>query len=300
MTKVLLMYSTHTATEAHLTRLGTMGCEASVAESEEDAIRKAASAEVIFGHRYLRQCLPHAPSLRWVQTTAGGVDRLPLRELAEKEVVLARSVCMVGTIARHAHTMAWTLTRGLAEFFNRQKAGQWKPEIDWLPAPRRAMILGAGAIGQEISRLLSHDEIEVTMVNRSVPDWRSRLPEMDWIFLALPATPETKNIFDRAAFASLKPTATFVLAGRAETLDFNALCDALHTGALGGAAIDLLPDAWQNPVHPVWRTPRLLITPHVAAHSAERPFLLEREAEEQMLRYKAGQPLANTVHLATP
>lgn len=300
MTSLLLMYSTHVPSEAHLARLRAMDCHVRVASSEEEAIQGAATAEVIFGHRYLRQCLPHAPHLRWVQSTAGGMDRMPLRELAEKKVVLARSVCMAGTIARHAHSMAWALTRGLTKFFSLQQIGQWEPEQTWLPSPRKAVVLGAGAIGQEIARLLSQDGIDVILVNRSVRDWKERLPETDWLFVALPATPETKNIVDHAVLDTLKPTALVILPGRSETIDLTSLCEKLHAGTLGGAAIDLLPADWQITNHPVWHTPRLLITPHVAAHCAERPHLLEREAEEQMLRYKAGRPLAHTVHLPSP
>jgi phosphoglycerate dehydrogenase-like enzyme len=300
MTQLLLMYSTHAPTPGHLARLEAMGCEVRVAASEDDAIRQAATAEVIFGHRYLRQCLPHAPHLRWVQSTAGGVDRLPLRELAARNVLLTRSVCMAGVIARHALTTAWALTRGLPEFFARQQAGQWQTDLRWLPLPQRAMVLGAGAIGQEISRLAKADGLDVAVINRSVPDWRDRLPDIDWLFLALPATPETEAILDRAVLAALKPTALIILAGRAETVDFAALCDALQAGKLGGAAVDLLPKNRRVAGDSVWHTPRLLITPHVAAHSAERPSLVEREAEEQLLRYQSGQPLAHTAALPNP
>lgn len=289
------MYSTHRPSPGHLARLAAAGCSVGVADSEESAVRLAADAEVVFGHRYLRQILPHAPRLRWVQSTAGGVDSLPVRELHERGIWLSRSVCLSRTIARHAHTLAWAVTRGLGDFFQRSRG--WEPRHDWLPLPRRAMVIGTGTIGREILRLVAADGVEVMGVNRSTPAWRSALPETDWVFLALPANAETTGFFDRAALAALPAKACVILAGRAETLDFPALCEALAADRLGAAAVDVLPAGWQEPTHPVWGTPRLWITPHVAAHAAERGAWLEREAEDQLTRYRRGE---EPEHLVRP
>lgn len=289
--KVLLMYSTHVPSHEHVERLQSLGCEVCIAGSEEDALRKSSTAEIVFGHRYLRQCLPGAGSLRWVHSTAGGVDHLPVRELADREIFLSRSVCMAGVVARHAHTLAWSLSRGLSHFAAAQSERRWAPAHDWLPLPQKAMVLGLGPIGREIVRLTERDGIAVTGVNRSVKNWRSLLPEMDWIFIAVPGSAETEKLLDRGCLASLKSSAVVVLAGRPETVDLDSLCEALRTGKLGGAALDVLPEDWKAPRHPVWRIPRLILTPHVAAHSAERPPLLEREAEDQMRQYlDRGRP----------
>lgn len=289
--KLLLMYSTHAPSLQHVERLQSWGCEVRVAGSEEEAIRESSTAGIFFGHRYLRQCLPGATKLRWVHSTAGGVDHLPICELADRGILLSRSVCMAGMVARHAHTMAWSLTRGLPQFSAAQNERRWAPAHDWLPLPRKAMVLGLGPIGREIVRLSECDGIAVTGVNRSVKNWRALLPEMDWIFIAVPGCAGTENLVDRACLASLKSSAVVVLTGRPETVDLDALCEALRTGKLGGAAFDVLPGDWKVPTHPVWRTPRLLLTPHVAAHSAERRPLIEREAEDQMRKYlESGRP----------
>jgi phosphoglycerate dehydrogenase-like enzyme len=294
---VLLMYSTHVPSDGHRDRLKALGCSVQVARSEEEALELAPHAEVVLGHRYLRQILPVATHLRWVLSTAGGVDHLPLAALKERGILLTRSVCMSPTIARHMHTMAWALQRGLDVFGRCQQAAIWSNDLAWLPAPRRAMVIGAGSIGKEIVRLLENDGLEVVSVRRSGPDWRALLPETDWVFLALPATPATTGIFDRAALARLPRTAGVFLAGRAETVDFPALCAALTAGSLGCAAVDLLPLDWRDPAHPVWQTPRLLITPHIAAHAAERGARHEEDAENQIARYLRGEPPAHGVVL---
>jgi phosphoglycerate dehydrogenase-like enzyme len=286
--KLLLMYSTHAPSQEHAERLRSMGCEVRVAGSEEEAIRESSTAEVFFGHRYLRQCLPGAAKLRWVHSTAGGVNHLPIHQLAERRILLSRSICMAGVVARHAHTMAWSLTRGLPQFTIAQSERRWAPAHDWLPLPRKAMVIGLGPIGREIVRLAERDDVAVTCVNRSVKNWHGLLPEMDWIFVAIPACAGTEKLVDRAFLSALKTSAVFVLVGRPETVDLDALCEALRAGNLGGAALDVVPEDWKAPNHPIWATPGLFITPHVAAHAAERPAWIEREAEDQMRCYLAN------------
>ena len=84
--KLLLMYSTHEPSAIHIETLEKLLGEGTVllAKSENDAKKKASDVEIIFGHRYLQQVLPYAENLRWVQSTAGGIDRLPLEALAKK------------------------------------------------------------------------------------------------------------------------------------------------------------------------------------------------------------------------
>ena len=77
---ILLMYSTHSPSQEHISRLQGIdpSIQVSVADSVENAIKHGRTADIIFGHRYLAQCLPYGAKIRWVQSTAGGVDRLPL------------------------------------------------------------------------------------------------------------------------------------------------------------------------------------------------------------------------------
>ncbi len=299
MIPTLLMYSTHKPTDGHLARLAGLGCDVTVANDEPTALAAAPAAEIILGHRYLRQSLPAAGALHWVHSTAGGINHLPLEALAAKKVLLTRSVCMSGAIARHAHTCAWAVTRQLPNLILAQHHSQWQPAQTWLPHPQRAVVFGTGSIGGAISELLARDGIAVTGINRRTPDWRGLLPVADWIFVALPARRETVNLLDRAALETLKPTALVVLVGREETMDLNALCDLLNAGKLGGAAVDLIPPSWRTPEHPAWHTPRLMITPHVASHATERAAMNEHEAEEQVRRYVEGESLANLVNYAT-
>ena len=302
------MYSTHRPSPGHLDRLAALGAEPVVAGDEADAIARAADAEAILGHRYLRQVLPHAPRLRWVQSTAGGTDRLPADALRARGVTLTRMAVASPVIVRHALALAWALARNLPDLVRQQDAGRWAPPDAWPPLPRRALVLGAGSIGRAIAERLRADGLLVTGVRRQPgpaappfdavlgPDgWRRRLPETDWLFLALPLTDETRGLVGEAELRALPPHAVVVNVGRGETLDTGALCRALRDGHLGGAALDVIDPKPDGPGDAVWSTPRLLITPHVAAHHAGRAEQVEAVCEAQVRRFLAGDPLLDVV-----
>ena len=161
--RIVLMYSTHRPSPEHIASLERLGddIEVVVAADEPHAIEVCQQAQIILGHRYLRQVLPSASELTFVQSTAGGVDRLPLVELSAMQVRLCRCTIASTTIARHAVTCAWAIARMLPTAWARQQDRQWRMDFDWPSQPRRALIVGAGAIGQAVAKLLAQDGIEV-------------------------------------------------------------------------------------------------------------------------------------------
>jgi phosphoglycerate dehydrogenase-like enzyme len=206
--------------------------------------------------------------------------------------------------------MAWALTRCLPDVVSQQSAGVWQQDFRWLPFPRQALVLGLGSIGRSLVERLKADGIRTIGVRRrdSGPieacdcvcrgsSWRRVLPQIDWCFLALPNTRETTGLFDEAAIAALPAHALVVNVGRANCIDTAALCRALRDGALGGAALDVVPSSPLAADDPLWHTPRLLMTPHVAAHYAERGAEVERFCESQVRRYISGEPLLDRVDL---
>ena len=283
---ILLMYSTHVPTKAHVDRLISAhpSIKVTVAKDEVSAIDAVHDSEVIFGHRYLKQCLPYAKKLSWIQSTASGIDRLPCAEIAQKKVLLTNMTIASPVIARHAMALAWAMTRHLPEAWRQQSTGIWNNEFKWLPHPSRAVVFGTGSIGQAIALLLNLDSISVTGVKKTVDkesilgfedlcdrnSWIGVLPQMDWCFLALPNNRETHQLFDETALRALPKHAVLVNVGRGETLVTDDLCRVLKEGHLGGAALDVVHPEPNGPEDLIWQTPRLLITPHVAAHHLER------------------------------
>lgn len=309
--KIILMYSTHRPGPAHPAALAALGEGLTVVsvDSEEDALREAVDAEVIIGHRYLRQCLSVARSLKWVQSTAGGINHLPLQQLVEKRVMLTRCSAPSEMIARHAYTMAWVLLRNLPAAV--RGIGISPAALCWLPRPKVALILGMGRIGCELAGLLKRDGIEVWGVKRrpgegpfgcdrllGVDQWMKLLPEVDLCFLCLPFTPETRLLMNAAALKRLPDHAVVINVGRGETLDEAALSVLLKDGKLGGAALDVLaPDS------PFLESAglehlNLIISPHIASHYRERAWDLEQYVERQVSAYLHQEPLQDMVDLS--
>lgn len=312
--RVLLMYSLAPPSPAHIERLRCLGAglDVVVVEDEAQALAATAEAEVILGHRFLRQSLPVAGRLRWVQTSAQGVDRLPLDELAAREVTLTRSTLDAQTVAAHAVALAWSLARALPEAHRRQTDQSWDQRLGFAPLPQRALVMGHGAIGRAIAQRLRSQGIAVTCAKReTLPGgfvspcdqvvtgerWRDVLPEVDWCFLALPNTPQTSGIFDETALRALRSDAVLVNVGRGETLDTEALLRVLDQGHLAGVGLDVTQPEPLPAGHPLWQAPRVLITPHVASHHPRRNEQVERFFEEQLARYLAGRPLVDVVDL---
>lgn len=311
---ILLMYSPHQPSQQHLERLKNMSSDIrlSVANNEDEAIAAGQTADVIFGHRYLRQTLPHAENLRWVQSTTNGVDRLPCTALKERGITLTRFTRSAEGVARHALALAFALARDLPRSVRNQDRQCWNKDLSFLPAPKRAIVFGAGNVGRATARFLQGLGLEVAGVKRSVDDpasdddfdelydqhsWPPALETSDWCFLALPHTEETAGMIDEEALRRLPTHAAVINVGRGEPLDLDGLTNVLEDQDLGGAALDVLPAALE-PLpddHPLWTTPRLLITPHVAAYDPRRREMVEDFVEAQLQRYLTQQPLEEVV-----
>ncbi|WP_181405236.1 NAD(P)-dependent oxidoreductase [Aestuariibacter sp. GS-14] len=306
-----MMYSTHQPSIQHIeTAEHYLGLDSVVvATSEEHAIEAAKSAEIIFGHRYLRQVMPFSKHLHWVQSTAAGMDRLPLDDLKAKGVTLTRSTLGSKTIARHTYTLMWSLIRGLHHTFLNQLNQDYNTNIQILPEPKRVLVLGTGSIGTELADILNKDQISVSGVNRSGnkpqgfeqvytgKNWYAALPQTDVLIMALPADITTTHCVNAEVLANLPSHAIVINVGREETLDTDALCNALLNKQLGAAALDVTPQDYRNKNSVLWTTPNLLVTPHNAAHSAERASHLEHFFIQQLARYTSGQNLLNSVSL---
>ena len=95
------------------------------------------------------------------------------------------------------------------------------------------------------------------------------LPRADFVFVATPLTPETRNLIDRRRQSLLKPGASLVNVGRAATVDYEALADNLRSGRLEGAIIDVFDPEPLPPESELWDVPNLLVTPHVSADDGD-------------------------------
>jgi D-3-phosphoglycerate dehydrogenase len=121
------------------------------------------------------------------------------------------------------------------------------------------------------------------------------LPEIDVLFLCAPLTEHTRNLIDARAIARMKKGAILVNVARGAMVDENALVDALESGHLDSAALDVTPEEPPKPESRLWTAPRLLITPHVGGQAKHRIDAMTDFFCDNLRRYRAGRPLRNLV-----
>ncbi len=305
---VLLMYP---PSDGHLRTLRSVAPKASLAvATDEDSARSLIpGASVVLGNRYFLQSLDAATSLQWMQSNSTGVDLVVNGASSRRDFVItsARGV-YDDEVADHGLALSLALLRGIPAARDGQRDRQWRRQPLRTVRGLRVLVLGWGGVGRGIARRLldlgAHveaarrhrvDERDSIVVWSSVDAWSSALERTDLLVLALPLTPLTAGIVGADELSRLPRGALVVNVGRGGTLDENALFDALVSGHLGGAALDVFETEPLPDESPLWTAPGLLVSPHIARSPETPPYRWEGLFVENLRRFVGGEPLLNVV-----
>jgi phosphoglycerate dehydrogenase-like enzyme len=171
---------------------------------------------------------------------------------------------------------------------------------------KTVLLVGYGAIGKEIERMLTPFHVELERVARSarakpvvhaVAELDSLLPQAEIVILILPYTTESHHLIGRRQLSLMRQGALLVNAARGPIVDTDALVDALNAGHIR-AALDVTDPEPLPEGHPLWSCPNLLITPHVAGSSPQFAPRSLKTAADELRRYINGAPLQNVVQAA--
>jgi D-3-phosphoglycerate dehydrogenase len=226
--------------------------------------------------------------------------------VASDIAVTSASGVLSDQVAEHAIALMTGWCRSLPAFFRAQQ----KREFIRLPTRdlHRATvgIVGFGGVGRRLARLLSGFRtrlLATDMFPIDQPDYVERLwpaerlndllELSDIVVLALPLNATTRGIIDRAALGRMKRTALLVNVARGPLVVTADLIEALESGALAGAVIDVTDPEPLPPESELWDLPGVVITPHVGGQSADRADNITRMFCENLRRYLAGEPLVN-------
>nr|WP_166176042.1 D-2-hydroxyacid dehydrogenase [Altererythrobacter segetis] len=244
-----------------------------------------------------------ATELRWLNTAYAGVNWLPLADLERRGVALTCGRGLTATaVAEFAVMTMLAVAKGYPAVVRAQDRGEW---LEHAPGTRelagsRALILGQGAIGRAIDRMLQGFEVETAAVRRGDGvGWKARLAEFDWIVLALPGTSETRGLIGATELAAMKREAVLVNFARADIVDQAALADALREKRIAAAVLDVTDPEPLPPGHPLWSLDNAHITMHLSG--IPTPASLQRAAERfarNCERFRKGEPLEARVDLA--
>ena len=278
-----------------------------------DQLREALiGAEVMLGFGYRDRSLnatwDHADSLAWVHWCAAGVDTLLFPELVNSPVVVTNSAGIFDLdIAEWVVGMAVTISKDFPRSFRAQDNREWKFFAGRRLSGTSAVVIGAGGIGKAIARALNGLGVSMTLLASSTrPDdefgtihaWRpdhDSLRTADWVISVLPNTDRARGMIGRTTFAAMPTHAVFMNVGRGDSVVEDDLREALHSGAIGGAALDVVQNEPLDERSPWWEAPNLLMTPHNSGDVGDSLDLIIELFLDNVALYRSGRPLRNVV-----
>ena len=258
--------------------------------------------------------------LEWFQSNAAGPNAYLAPGVLPEKCVVTNATGAYGLAISEWMLGMWLgLLKELFLYRDRQNRSAWEPTGHSVRSVYSARVLcvGMGDIGSNFARRAHALGAEVVGVRRTVhpdtpcPDYCLRvvpqsqldaeLPEADLVALSLPGTPETTHLFNKERLALCKTGAILLNVGRGSVVDHDALYEAVHSGKLSGAALDVTEPEPLPSDHPLWTEPNVFITPHVSG-GFSLPKTLDNIADifvHNLKKYAAGEPLDNQVSRKT-
>ena len=272
-----------------------------VAETAVEAREMYTGQSVVLGQPDLvAAALGEMPGVRWVQSNWAGVT--PLLDLGRSDYILTGVKDTFGSQMAE-YVLGYLLANELQVFerLGRQARRSWWAEPSGTLQGKTLGIMGTGSIGRDIARMAKSFGMHVTGYSRSgarVEGFESVftgnqlgdfLAEPDYLVCVLPDTPETTHLLNANAFRAMKNSCYLVNVGRGALIDEEALTEALIRGELLGAVLDVFQTEPLPKESPLWGTPGLIVTGHVAAKSL--PEDIAKIFRKNYQRFVEGEPL---------
>ncbi len=279
-----------------------------------------AEAEVLFDfdRTHLEDLPQRAPSLRWIQATSAGIGQLVAKHryaerMPETLFTTASGVHAI-PLAEYALMSILMFRRGVPEMLADQGKRRWSQFSSTDLRGRSLTIVGMGSIGTEVARVASVFGMPTVGVKRTVSgidpaslhlaelypfdELHAALRGAEHVVLAAPHTPETEGMIGAAELALLAPGAIVVNVARGALVDEAALVDALESGHVGGAALDVFQEEPLPADSPFWTMPNVFVCSHSAGTSDRENERITDIFCENIRLYLAGKPLVNLLDTA--
>lgn len=255
----------------------------------EDLLREA-NIVVTYGEDLNNHHIEIATNLEWIFVASAGVEKMP------SEAIVARDIYVSNVRGIHkkpmtesilAHILAYK--RALPFVYEQQAKKQWnkKAKLSELNGST-ALIIGPGAIGAEIGRILQAFDVRTIGCNRSgqtiaemdetypIEDLLNHLPKADIVIAMLPSTAETKHLLKLEHFKAMKSTAMFMNFGRGNVVSEEVLIDALRNQEIEHAVLDVYEVEPLPETSELWNLSNVTLSPHFSSHSSR---YMERSLE---------------------
>ena len=219
-----------------------------------------------------------APNLKWIHLISAGVEHLLPLDWMFDDLVLTNSS---GVHAKNAGEFGLMsilmLQRHMTKIISNQKNKKFVSLFSNPIKGKTVVLVGTGALGSSMAKLVAPLGVNIIGVNKrgqmvegcskviTIDKIDSVLADADFLYLAVPGTPETKNLINRKRLNMLKPTCGIVNIGRQSAMDYDVLCEKLKKKEIAGAILDVFTPEPIEKNSKLWDTPNLIITPHVSS-----------------------------------
>lgn len=314
MTNILITLDPKEIPSSQLERIQSIVPDARliITDREDEMQSWLGNIEILAGH-FPIPWLTQAPRLQWYQQWGAGTDWLmKYPEVATLNFILTNASGVHAIpISEHILAMMLAFARRLPQAIHNQEQRRW--DRDGQPAAfelagTTMLLVGVGAIGRRTAQVASALGMRVIGVRhdkqKTVPgiekmlgpeELLDTLPEADFVVLTLPLTAETQQMINAQAFEKMKSSAYLINIGRGGTVDEGALIQALKTGQIAGAGLDVFTTEPLPPTSPLWGMENVIITAH---YSGLTPHYNERALEifiDNLDRYVHHRPMRNVV-----
>ena len=250
-----------------------------------------------------------SPNLKWIHCISAGINHLiPLDWMSEELVLTNNSGIHSKKAGEYGLMSILMLQNHLPKIITNQKNKKFVSLFSNPISGKTVVVAGTGALGGSMIKLLAPLGTKIIGVNKkggsvegcskivTIDKINSILPEADILYLALPETPETKNLINHERLNLLKSSCGIVNIGRQSVMDYDALCEKLKTKKLAGAILDVFEPEPIESSSKLWDTPNLVITPHVSSDDGESYVRLTLELFVKNLKlFIENKPLVNQI-----
>ena len=286
------------------------------AETQDEALAELPDAEMFVTNpsSWDDVFLEGLESGNWVQGTGSGYTAFAIDTFEERGIRMTNAQGLWGaTVAEHAMGLAVAFSRDFPRLFANQRRNTWDRSFsmeltDW--KNRRLTVLGLGDLGDEVAKRGLAFDMNVVGVKRDPDDYdgvlsrddvvasetfHDELPDTDLLVLTVPLNDSTRGIIGERELDLLPETAIVVNVARGPVVDEDALVDALQTGSIQGAGLDVFEEEPLPEDSFLWNLDNAILTPHVAGRSDRFPRRFADLFLENYEQWKNGEPLTNQI-----
>ncbi|MBQ3610911.1 MAG: D-2-hydroxyacid dehydrogenase [Firmicutes bacterium] len=270
--------------------------------SREEAVSVIGDAEAVFTDSFAidRELMEACPSLKFIGISATGFNHVDLDAAKELGIAVANVPAYAAeAVAQHAMALLLSVTNQIEAYNAAVKAGEWQKSRDYtfikapltLLAGKSIGIVGFGDIGSKIAQIAEALGMKVNIYSRD----KAAAIGSDVVSLSCPLTPENRGMVDAEFISQMKDGAILINTARGGLIDETALADALKSGKIAGAGLDVLAQEPPSTDNPLVGIPNCYITPHIGFIPVETRRVVIETCEKNLESFIEGVSLNRLV-----